>query len=158
LTGGKFSGKLWGDLGVSLLFASKLTMTADIFNQIGGGAYKIMKIHHFKSQSSQVLIQISWIPLQHTIFIPDKMEIIVLFIALMGVVSAQAPPYGQCGGEGWTGPTTCTAGMSLSKRSVLLALTSTRLDLCCLKSMVLSMCPGWQWISRSVSPITIISS
>jgi len=26
------------------------------------------------------------------------------------VVSAQSPLYGQCGGQGWTGPTTCVAG------------------------------------------------
>ncbi|GJE94607.1 endo-1,4-beta-xylanase [Phanerochaete sordida] len=30
--------------------------------------------------------------------------------ALISVVSAQSPVWGQCGGVGWTGPTTCTAG------------------------------------------------
>jgi len=28
----------------------------------------------------------------------------------LGHVSAQAPQYGQCGGQGWSGATTCTAG------------------------------------------------
>ncbi|OBR10670.1 Fungal cellulose binding domain-containing protein [Colletotrichum higginsianum IMI 349063] len=31
-------------------------------------------------------------------------------LAFAAAVSAQAPLYGQCGGEGWSGPTTCVAG------------------------------------------------
>ncbi|KAK6353654.1 hypothetical protein TWF696_005616 [Orbilia brochopaga] len=35
---------------------------------------------------------------------------VILGLALAAVVSAQAPAYGQCGGAGWTGPTTCVSG------------------------------------------------
>ncbi|KFA61313.1 hypothetical protein S40285_05987 [Stachybotrys chlorohalonatus IBT 40285] len=38
------------------------------------------------------------------------MKSAVLIAALAGIVSAQAPPWGQCGGQGWDGPTTCTSG------------------------------------------------
>ncbi|CAA7260315.1 unnamed protein product [Cyclocybe aegerita] len=31
-------------------------------------------------------------------------------LALLPYVSAQAPVWGQCGGQGWTGPTTCASG------------------------------------------------
>ncbi|KAA1471727.1 hypothetical protein DENSPDRAFT_837787 [Dentipellis sp. KUC8613] len=38
----------------------------------------------------------------------------VVFVGLLtffvGAVSAQAPVWGQCGGQGWTGPTTCATG------------------------------------------------
>ncbi|KXJ90224.1 endoglucanase type F [Microdochium bolleyi] len=34
----------------------------------------------------------------------------LLLAALPAVVVAQAPLYGQCGGQGWTGPTTCVSG------------------------------------------------
>ncbi len=33
-----------------------------------------------------------------------------LLIVVSGRVSAQSSPYGQCGGTGWTGSTTCTSG------------------------------------------------
>ncbi|OHF02109.1 endoglucanase B [Colletotrichum orchidophilum] len=35
--------------------------------------------------------------------------------ALVRTTSAQQSPYGQCGGAGWTGPTTCTAGWHCEK-------------------------------------------
>ncbi|KAJ6256802.1 hypothetical protein Dda_8670 [Drechslerella dactyloides] len=31
-------------------------------------------------------------------------------LAYAAMASAQAPAYGQCGGQGWTGPTTCVSG------------------------------------------------
>ncbi|KAJ7188320.1 glycoside hydrolase [Mycena filopes] len=31
-------------------------------------------------------------------------------VAVVSQVVAQSQPFGQCGGQGWTGPTTCTAG------------------------------------------------
>ncbi|KAJ7686718.1 hypothetical protein B0H17DRAFT_1204141 [Mycena rosella] len=34
----------------------------------------------------------------------------LLALIAASVVVGQSPPYGQCGGQGWTGPTTCTAG------------------------------------------------
>lgn len=33
-----------------------------------------------------------------------------ILLALISVVVAQSQPYGQCGGQGWTGATTCTSG------------------------------------------------
>ncbi|KAF3910850.1 hypothetical protein ABW20_dc0105713 [Dactylellina cionopaga] len=34
----------------------------------------------------------------------------LLVLAAAGTVNAQAQPFAQCGGSGWTGPTTCVAG------------------------------------------------
>lgn len=39
------------------------------------------------------------------------------FLALAGLASAQQTPYGQCGGSGWTGPTTCVAGWTCQKQN-----------------------------------------
>ncbi|KDR76916.1 hypothetical protein GALMADRAFT_246036 [Galerina marginata CBS 339.88] len=36
--------------------------------------------------------------------------ILALACTLAGNVAAQSPQYGQCGGQGWAGATTCTAG------------------------------------------------
>ncbi|KAK6335732.1 hypothetical protein TWF730_003110 [Orbilia blumenaviensis] len=33
-------------------------------------------------------------------------------VAVIGGVAAQSPAWGQCGGSGWTGPTTCVSGSS----------------------------------------------
>ncbi|KXH57664.1 cellulase [Colletotrichum nymphaeae SA-01] len=38
------------------------------------------------------------------------MKYLVSFGALIGTVAAQAPLYGQCGGQGWNGATTCVSG------------------------------------------------
>lgn len=38
------------------------------------------------------------------------MKYLVSLGALVSAVSAQAPLYGQCGGQGWTGATTCVSG------------------------------------------------
>lgn len=38
-----------------------------------------------------------------------------VLLALARTASAQQTPYGQCGGSGWTGPTTCTAGWHCEK-------------------------------------------
>ncbi|KAF8070143.1 hypothetical protein FPV67DRAFT_1606850 [Lyophyllum atratum] len=35
---------------------------------------------------------------------------IAVFVSLLGPASAQSPAWGQCGGQGWSGPTTCVAG------------------------------------------------
>jgi hypothetical protein len=35
---------------------------------------------------------------------------VLVALGLLGQVSAQAAPWGQCGGNGWTGPTTCQSG------------------------------------------------
>ncbi|GLB37066.1 hypothetical protein LshimejAT787_0401170 [Lyophyllum shimeji] len=35
---------------------------------------------------------------------------IAAFVSFLGGVSAQSPAWGQCGGQGWSGPTTCVAG------------------------------------------------
>ncbi|KAF0329046.1 pectate lyase [Colletotrichum asianum] len=39
-----------------------------------------------------------------------KTQLILLCTALSGVAVSQVTLYGQCGGEGWTGSTTCVAG------------------------------------------------
>ncbi|CAH0027693.1 unnamed protein product [Clonostachys rhizophaga] len=40
-----------------------------------------------------------------------KRNVVIVFaVALWQGVAAQAPAYGQCGGNNWTGPTTCVAG------------------------------------------------
>ncbi|KAF6816049.1 endoglucanase B [Colletotrichum plurivorum] len=41
----------------------------------------------------------------------------VALLALVGLSSAQQTPYGQCGGSGWTGPTTCVAGWTCQKQN-----------------------------------------
>ncbi|KAK6532622.1 hypothetical protein TWF281_006803 [Arthrobotrys megalospora] len=41
-----------------------------------------------------------------------KAAIILSVATLLGGVIAQSPIYGQCGGSGWTGPTTCASGSS----------------------------------------------
>ncbi|KAK1726424.1 hypothetical protein CaCOL14_012140 [Colletotrichum acutatum] len=38
------------------------------------------------------------------------MKYLVSLGALIGAVAAQSPLYGQCGGQGWTGATTCVSG------------------------------------------------
>ncbi|KAL2754746.1 carbohydrate-binding module family 1 protein [Sodiomyces alcalophilus JCM 7366] len=38
------------------------------------------------------------------------MKTSAVLLALGGLAAAQSPPWGQCGGQGWTGPTTCTSG------------------------------------------------
>ncbi|KAK1712457.1 hypothetical protein BDP67DRAFT_404213 [Colletotrichum lupini] len=40
---------------------------------------------------------------------------LAVLVALAQTTSAQQTPYGQCGGSGWTGPTTCTAGWHCEK-------------------------------------------
>ncbi|KAK6988109.1 lipolytic enzyme [Favolaschia claudopus] len=39
-----------------------------------------------------------------------RFNIFVSFVISSGVALAQSPVWGQCGGMGWTGPTTCVAG------------------------------------------------
>ncbi|TFY78668.1 hypothetical protein EWM64_g5341 [Hericium alpestre] len=39
-----------------------------------------------------------------------KFAALASFVTLVTSVSAQSPVYGQCGGQGWTGSTTCAAG------------------------------------------------
>ncbi|KAF4916421.1 putative pectate lyase F [Colletotrichum viniferum] len=39
-----------------------------------------------------------------------KTQVILLCTALSGIAVSQVTLYGQCGGEGWTGSTTCVAG------------------------------------------------
>ncbi|KAA1469381.1 cellulase CEL6B [Dentipellis sp. KUC8613] len=39
-----------------------------------------------------------------------KFAALASFVTLISAVQAQSPIYGQCGGQGWTGPTTCAAG------------------------------------------------
>jgi endoglucanase len=38
------------------------------------------------------------------------MRNLLTFSALVGAARAQGGPWAQCGGQGWTGPTTCVAG------------------------------------------------
>lgn len=38
------------------------------------------------------------------------MKTAAVLLAISGLAAAQAPPWGQCGGQGWSGPTTCTSG------------------------------------------------
>ncbi|KAK1456202.1 endoglucanase B [Colletotrichum cuscutae] len=40
---------------------------------------------------------------------------LAVLVALAQTTSARQTPYGQCGGSGWTGPTTCTAGWHCEK-------------------------------------------
>ncbi|KAJ3569343.1 hypothetical protein NPX13_g6118 [Xylaria arbuscula] len=44
--------------------------------------------------------------------------------ALAGLVSATIPLYGQCGGTGWTGETTCVAGASCTGTTTTLTTTT----------------------------------
>ncbi|KAF3903570.1 Exoglucanase-6A [Arthrobotrys entomopaga] len=39
-----------------------------------------------------------------------KQAAIVAAVVAAGLVSAQSPAWGQCGGIGWTGPSTCVSG------------------------------------------------
>ncbi|EPS42444.1 hypothetical protein H072_3625 [Dactylellina haptotyla CBS 200.50] len=39
-----------------------------------------------------------------------QVSIAILALATAGTANAQVQPYGQCGGSGWTGPTSCVSG------------------------------------------------
>lgn len=41
----------------------------------------------------------------------------LLFLSFLGIASAQQQPWGQCGGQGWTGPTTCVSGWTCVRQS-----------------------------------------
>jgi endo-1,4-beta-xylanase len=38
------------------------------------------------------------------------MHVLSIVLAVLPVALAQSPVWGQCGGNGWTGATTCTSG------------------------------------------------
>ncbi|GKT39831.1 endoglucanase B [Colletotrichum spaethianum] len=58
---------------------------------------------------------------------------IAVLLALAQGVSAQQAPWGQCGGAGWTGPTTCVAGWHCEKSNEYISAAD----------YVKAMNPGW---------------
>ncbi|KAI0322738.1 beta-1,4-endoxylanase [Amylostereum chailletii] len=44
-------------------------------------------------------------------------KLLIALVALLPFVSAQSPVWGQCGGNGWTGATTCAAGSVCTEQS-----------------------------------------